>query len=307
MLASDTEVTFPGGATLGRSSGLLVTVGFESSTPNSLLLVARTPFHPLDHHWPDQPGDTGSVDVSGWRIAVSTSSVASLDHKTFTLYVDKEIRQRPGDAGVTFHVAHILSEPGVHPDGAIGLAELKVDVEYRQRLSRAHSACHLMALALNRSLAPLWSKEVRRDSLGSPNFDALAIQSSTIDETGSTDVYRIGKSLRKSGFAPNQLRDGLDGIVTHINRTLEGWIEIGGKSMIIADSPSVVGRRSWSCALADGRVMIPCGGTHVPDIRMIGSTEVAGELNPEGTQLSIRTTIACFGPTGVKSTSRVSS
>jgi alanyl-tRNA synthetase len=50
---------------------------------------------------------------------------------------------------------------------------------------------------------------VREDALGRPDLDQVAIQSSVMDERGSTDVYRLGKSLRKKGFDSVGLADQL--------------------------------------------------------------------------------------------------
>jgi alanyl-tRNA synthetase len=76
--------------------------------------------------------------------------------------------------------------------------ELTVDAEARHALSLGHSACHLVALALNRALTPYWRKETSElDALGQPDFDRLAIQHSRVEPRGSKEQYRIGKSLRK--------------------------------------------------------------------------------------------------------------
>lgn len=70
----------------------------------------------------------------------------------------------------------------------------------RAGFSIAHSRSHLFALALNRALATYWRKEVPTDSLGSPDFDKLAIQRSRLALDHSLETYRLGKSLRRKGF-----------------------------------------------------------------------------------------------------------
>jgi alanyl-tRNA synthetase len=99
-------------------------------------------------------------------------------------------------------------------------AELVVDAERRARLSAAHTSCHLLAFALNAVLAPRRRKEVRTDSLGRPDFDNLAITRSRMDEGGSRDDYRIGKSLRKKGFTVEGLDTDLPGVRDEVEALL---------------------------------------------------------------------------------------
>ncbi len=84
---------------------------------------------------------------------------------------------------------------------------VEVDATYRAALSAGHTACHLASLALNAALAGAWTKEPRLDSLGSPDFDGAANETSTILEHGARDTYRVGKSVRKAGFDPAALDD----------------------------------------------------------------------------------------------------
>jgi alanyl-tRNA synthetase len=106
---------------------------------------------------------------------------------------------RRGEEGWVWLVAHRLGE-SAEPPQVGDEVELVVDVRRRRALSAAHTACHLAALAMNRAASHLWRKEARRDSLGSPDLDQIAMVSSVMDESGLTDVYRLGKSLRKKGF-----------------------------------------------------------------------------------------------------------
>ncbi len=64
-----TLVTFPTGATEGASAVReLVPLGVPELPAGGLgLIVDTTPFHPVDHTWPDQPGDSGTVLVDGVR------------------------------------------------------------------------------------------------------------------------------------------------------------------------------------------------------------------------------------------------
>lgn len=53
MIASGPRITYPGSATRGRSQVLRC----EERDGRLLVVTEETPFHPLDHLWPDQPAD----------------------------------------------------------------------------------------------------------------------------------------------------------------------------------------------------------------------------------------------------------
>ena len=120
------------------------------------------------------------------------------------------------------------------------------------RLSAGHSGCHLASLALNAALAGAWSKERRLDGLGSPDFDGTAIESSTIFENGSRDVYRVGKSVRKKGFDPAALDDPA-ALAAAANATLASWIAAGGEIRIEREGERLTDRRYWVAELPGGR------------------------------------------------------
>ncbi|KAF2415712.1 hypothetical protein [Microbacterium sp. B35-30] len=174
---------------------------------------------------------------------------------------------RTGTEGWTFVVAHIID--GTPPETGEGV-RIDVDPEHRAALSRAHTACHLAALALDAALAGSWSKAVPTDALGSPAFDSLAIQQSRITPHHSVDIYRIGKSLRRKGFMVTAL-DDLDAVTDRTNAQLATWVGAGGPVRIDRDDDRLSSRRTWVCELPGGSTDIPCGGTHVTNI-----TEIAG-------------------------------
>jgi alanyl-tRNA synthetase len=133
---------------------------------------------------------------------------------------------------------------------------------YRVALSAAHTACHLAALALDAALATAWSKPAPTNALGNPAFDSLAIQASRISPLHSTDVYRIGKSLRREGFAPSAF-DDLPEVADCVNAQLAQWIGAGGAVRVERGDTTLSARRTWVCELPNGRTDIPCGGTHI--------------------------------------------
>ena len=279
---NDTLVSFASGATTGR--GLVVrTVPDASGGP--LVVVDTTPFHPVDHTWPDQPGDTGWIDHQAVINTVMAASGPSGD-----LLVAADIPVKRGEPGWTWYVAHRLAQGAALPEWG-GAVELTVDVERRTALSAAHTACHLAALAMNRATSHLWRKEVRLDSLGDPDLDQLAMVSSVMDEGGSTDIYRFGKSLRKRGFDAAGFADRSQQIVAVVHGQLEGWIAKGAP-VVVADGGDqrVTAPRRWTCALPDGLADMACGGTHVAELGAFSAVMVDYQLTPDGTGLTVRTT-----------------
>jgi alanyl-tRNA synthetase len=114
-------------------------------------------------------------------------------------------------------------------------------------------------------LSAAWSKAAPTDSLGNPAFDALAIQRSRIHPHRSTDTYRIGRSLRRKGFAAEALADPA-AVAERVNAQLAQWIGVGGAVRIERSDDALSARRRWVCVLPTGVTDIPCGGTHIRDI-----------------------------------------
>ena len=77
--------------------------------------------------------------------------------------------------------------------------------------------------------------------------------------------YRIGKSLRRKGFAPTSLDDP-SAVADRVNAQLVQWIKAGGAVRIERDDTALSTRRTWVCELPNGLTNIPCGGTHLRDL-----------------------------------------
>ncbi|MEV5495702.1 metal-dependent hydrolase [Nonomuraea fuscirosea] len=271
-----TVVTFPSGLTSGRSTiAGIVPVGDRHG-----LVVAETPFHPLDHTWPDQPADRGTI--GGLPVV---DCVTGAQSNTGEVFLGADIPVRRGAEGWAWLVVHVSEEP--LPEGAE--ADLAVDPAYRAALSAGHTACHLAALALNAALAGRWRKEVRPDSLGRPDFDQAAITSSRIVPGGSVDVYRLGKSLRKKGFSAEDL-DPAE-VAGQVNERLQAWVAAGAPVRLEVPGPELTARRTWHCALPEGEASIPCGGTHVSRTSELAGVEVSFSYAPEESALTMRTTV----------------
>ena len=241
------------------------------------VVVDRTPFHPLDHGWPDQPGDTGLLAGA----AVLDCLTGAVDDDG-ALSVGSGIGVRRGDPSRSWAVVHVVaagSEPAVGDRVA-----LEVDVPRREAFSRGHSACHLAALALNETTARFWTKEPsRRDSRGFPFLDQIAIQVSRITPDAAYDAYRCGKSLRKAGFDSAAFLGDLDGAAQEVDALLARWIAAGARSRIETDGdPTLAARRRWVCGVDGGPAVIPCGGTHVADLADLGRVRVSYAATEDG-------------------------
>ena len=281
MIDSDTLITYPDGATAGTG-----TVVHVERLPDDrwATVLDETSAHPVDPTWPDQGPDLGVLVVDGVRHELLDCRIgASQDG---VLHVGDRLPERLGTPGWHFVVVHVLADP--LPLGATVAVE--IDASHREQLSRGHTACHLASLALNSAVADLWSKPARVDSLGRPDFDQAAIQSSVIRHAGSTDVYRLGKSLRRSGFDTARLRDELPAITERIDALLALWIGADAAVRIERADSLLSTRRSWRCDVTPGGdATIPCGGTHVTRLSDLGRVHVHLTLDDDGTGLRMET------------------
>ncbi|WP_309065200.1 hypothetical protein [Microbacterium sp.] len=287
MSASATLVSFPAGELTGR--GVVTHVHPDPS--GAVVVTDATPFHPVDHTWPDQPGDSGTIrSADGSSVAVAEAVMAAVSEDG-SFAVGSEIPVKRGAEGWTWLVGHRL-ESAAAPDWlAPGASvELRTDADRRAGLSRGHTACHLASLALDAALADLWRKPVAVDPLGNPDFEGRANQSSRIHADGSVDEYRLGKSLRKAGFDSESFAATLAERVERINARLAEWVASGASSRVDADGPTIVDRRHWRCVLPEGEVGFLCGGTHVRSLAEFSSIRASLDLSDP--QLLVMTTTA---------------
>uniref|UniRef100_UPI0028D3B218 metal-dependent hydrolase n=1 Tax=uncultured Leifsonia sp. TaxID=340359 RepID=UPI0028D3B218 len=219
--STDTVVGYPDGDVV--STGTVVHVE-PLPDGRAAVILDRTAFHPVDPVWPDQPADTGSIAVDGANRPVVDAVVGATDGTV--LHVG-DAPVRTGTEGWTFVVCHLVDDAtGLEPGTPVTVT---VDADQRHALSAGHTACHLASLALNEALAGLWTKEVAVDGRGNPNFDQLAITSSRILPFGSVDEYRIGKSLRKKGFAAAELAGRIAEVQAAANARLAAWVAAGAE------------------------------------------------------------------------------
>lgn len=281
--AGDTAVTYPDGDL--HSTGTVLHVQ-PLDDGRTAVILDRTAFHPVDPVWPDQPADAGVLVVEGRRVPVVGAVVGATDGTT--LHVG-DAPVRTGTPGWAFVVCHLVEDPaGIEPGASV---ELEVEPELRRALSTGHTACHLASLALDDALAPLWTKEVPVDGRGKPAFDQLAIASSRILPNGSLDEYRIGKSLRKKGFAAAELPAALAAVTDAANALLAEWVATGAPIAIERDGDGLGERRRWRADLPGDTVEIPCGGTHLTSLAGLAAIRVDLAYNADASSLSMRTTV----------------
>ncbi|MGF1429146.1 metal-dependent hydrolase [Kitasatospora sp. LaBMicrA B282] len=289
MTLPTTRVSFPGGAVTGEST---VLAGHPLGDGRYGVVTAETPFHPLDHTWPDQPADTGTLTVDGVELAVVDCLTGAVDPERGELLVGADIPVRRGDEAWSWLVVHVLAEAPAAPLEGRPVT-LAVDAERRAALSASHTGCHLLALALNAALAPRWRKDPgRADAFGNPDFDSLAMASSVMDTEASTDVYRLGKSLRKKGFTADAaddlpaLADALSAITAEVNERLAAWVAADAPVRVEVPGPELTARRRWHCELPAGSADIACGGTHLHRLGQLSALETELTLSADGSELT---------------------
>jgi len=284
LAVAETRVLFPAGGLTAETTVLGVVDLAESGLAGTGLITDASPFHPIDHGWPDQGPDRGTVTINGSVVEVVDVVVGATQGAN--LFIATNIPVRRGEPGWVFVVVHVLA-PGASVPSVGERVELQVDAAHRLALSAGHTGCHVAALALNAALADRWSKPVAVDGLGHPDFDQLALTTSKIDPDGSTDRYRLGKSLRKRGFDSADL--AIDTVTAAANAVLAGWVAAGASIRIETGGNGLTDRRTWVCELPEGQQRTLCGGTHLTSLNGVTAIEV--ELRLTDAELTMETKV----------------
>ncbi|MFF7457933.1 metal-dependent hydrolase [Kitasatospora sp. NPDC008115] len=281
-----TFITYPTGSCREEASVLAVLETPRENGP-AVVVTDVSPFHPLDPLWPDQPADHGEL-TSGERVFRVSDTVTVARRPGGPVMVGNEVDARRDEPDVLFVVGQVVDAAAAEFLAPGTRVTLAVDEARRLRLSAAHTACHLLAYALNEATHGLWRKETGADSRGHHDFDAATCVLTRHDEGGSLDRYRLGKSLRKRGFDVARFLDELPGIVERTNGTLAHWITTDAPVRVDCLGPRLTDRRQWVCETPGGTAQMPCGGTHVERLGQIASMTAQASYDADDGILTIR-------------------
>ncbi|WP_431727427.1 hypothetical protein [Verrucosispora sp. TAA-831] len=277
---TESRISYHRGETEGRARIIEV---LPVSPGRWAVVTDRTPFHPIDTVWPDQPADHGTLTVDTEVLPVVDTQILTAERDTGQIRVGPEVTARRGDDGHVFAVAHLVEQDPSRWRGRT--ATLAVDVARRRSLSAAHTGCHLVAYAFNEATEELWSKEAPRDSRGSRNFDAAALIDSRHHLGGSVDRYRLGRSLRRKGFDHARLLAELDDYVERANEILAKWVA-SAAPVTVAGADLFTAQRTWRCETTPVATM-PCGGTHVSHLGELATITIGTDYVEDEKELRL--------------------
>jgi len=268
MISNSTCITFPGQSTTEKSTILLAQT-MKSHSSDTMIFLEKTPFHPVNPHWPDQPEDKGTITIGSDQIPIKHCFTAVMNKNSQEILLDTEVKIKRDDPNWFFLVAHIIDSQKIKPlSSLVGKqALLNVDKTYRLQLSQAHTACHISALALNKTLISYWNKPYQPDALGHSDLVHLAITKTVIQEQWVQDTFRIGKSARKKGFDALSFFEHIKTIEDRTNVQINEWLRTPIHIDILPKIALLHETISWICHLPDGIAKISCGGTHITQIK----------------------------------------
>src|SRR5262245_3539833 len=104
-----TIVTYPEGAERGQA---IITALPDLVEGATCVITDRTPFHPLDPWWPDQPSDRGVLIAGGRTAPVSAAVVVGVHGETGQMRLNEDKSIKRSDASWAWHIGHIIPAGG---------------------------------------------------------------------------------------------------------------------------------------------------------------------------------------------------
>ncbi|CAH0532870.1 hypothetical protein VST7929_00717 [Vibrio stylophorae] len=270
MSVRATEVLFPLGIDQAKSQ----VIYSQCHQDARVIVCQQTPFHPVSHIWPDHPADRGEIICGSEIWPVNNCIIGAWSESEQRLYLAQDIPVKRDEPGWQFVVAHLIGKEAPCMMGQ--MVTLKVDRHYQQSLSLAHSAEHLVSMALNLVLAQShWRKDPGRyDPLGSPDFHRYAQLDSQIRPLSSEVNYRLGKTLRKRGFNTHEATAELPQIEQQVNLQLAQWLSEPTAIHLHCEGPRLTDSRYWQCELNQQLAAMPCGGTHARNLSDFSTIQI---------------------------------
>ena len=100
-----------------------------------------------------------------------------------------------------------------------------------------------------------------------------------LEKVGATDALALDEQLRlRRNASAAEPRSSAARAVD-----VAAWVATGAVSRIDTDDdPTLTARRTWRCYVPRGPAVIPCGGTHVPDLSHLPRVTVEYRPTDEG-------------------------
>jgi|GEM_PF-184852 len=266
------------------------------------LVLEETPVHPRDFRWPDQPRDKARFSLHDLDLKDSNQSSFPLIDAVKILYttqgylIDTDIKysqkEMPEDAYLV--VGHCIDASQIDIDNIQALKgqnlAVIVDESQRAAYSTGHSIGHLFSFALNEILSPYWRKPVPTDARGFQDFVSLSLDESKVSNFSTTDKYRLGKSLRKSGFNTADMLAQLPQIMGTIETTLAQWLALQPIAWIESQGLGLGDSRVWHCTIGSESLSMFCGGTHLKSFADIQKIDIKYNFDAQLKTLAVTVT-----------------
>lgn len=255
------------------------------------LILEKTPFHPIDANWPDQPADKGEIWIGEKQYHIENVVQYPIEKDTQQIIAANHNIRRNSPKHI-FIVAHEISGL-INPENSANMQAIaKVDKEYRKSISRPHSANHILDLALNKILNTYWKKTAKLDGFSNADFGKKTNEYSRITPGRSVDKYNLSK-LEPEEFVKTEFEQNISTIERLTENTINDWITRNkeNKIEITAEGDRINSLRKWTTIIDNTKIEMFCGGTHPQKIGDIGQIRIVMNYDKENQILTIETSV----------------